>query len=159
MALLAHAKIQNVKASIEKYIKDNIETGQGISIDWEGSMFEEGDKNEWIQERILSGGNRDYHRSTDVDKEGQTTQIILNFNIFVNRQNTQKTNRHYELRDILFEYFKIGTEIDLYDFSSGNFNTSLQKMMITEIITDQPIPDEAYFQYNFTIGMNWLEQW
>ena len=159
MALLAHAKIQNVKASFEKYINDNIVIGKDIAVDFEGLPFEEGDKTEWIQERILSGGNRDYHRQTDVDKEGQTTQVMLNFNIFVNKQNTQKTNRHYEIRDILSEYFKIGTEIDLYDFSIGNFDSSLQTMKVLEIITDQPIPDEKYFQYNFTVGIDWLEQW
>jgi hypothetical protein len=84
---------------------------------------------------------------------------MLNFNIFVNREKTLKTNRHYEIRDLIYEYFKIGTQIDLYDFSSDDFSSSLQKMEVREIVTDMVIRDDRYSAYNFTVAIDWLENW
>ena len=159
MTLNINGKIQNVKASIEKYIKDNLVTTSSFVVNFEGLPFEEANRAEWIEETILGLGNRDFHRQVSATTTGQTTQVMLNFNIFVNRELTAKTNRAYEIRDILADYFKIGTQIDLYDFSGDDFTTSLQKMEVNEIITDRAIPDEYYSQYNFSVGINWLEQW
>jgi len=159
MAINANGKIQNVKASLEKYIGDNLVITEGLTMDFEGKPFEGTGLAEWIEERILGSGSRDFHRQVSSLTMGQTTQLLVNFNIFVNPDMTTKTNRHYEIRDIVADYFKIGTQIDLYDFSDSDWTTSLQKMEVREIITDRTIPDPNFSMYSFTVGISWLESW
>ena len=62
MALDKSGKMQNVKASVEKYIKDSLVTAAGLTIDWEGVPFESSGVSMWVQPRILGTGNRDFHR-------------------------------------------------------------------------------------------------
>lgn len=159
MTLSNQGKFQNVKASIEKYIQDNLVTIEGLTVDFEGFPFEGTDTEEWIEERILGKGTGDFHRQVSSSLMGQTVPVLLNMNVFVNPAKTQKTNRHYEIRDILADYFKIGTQIDLYDFANDNWTSSLQKMEIREIITDRSIPDPNFYMYNFTVSIDWMEKW
>jgi len=161
MALNVEGKLQNVKASIEKYIYDNLYTTEGLTICWEDVPFEESGVSEWVQETIIGPSERMYHRQVSGSTTyGNTTMILLNFNIFVNpKENKNIVNRTYKLRDKIHNYFTIGKEIDLYDYSSGNFTTSLQKMSIDEIITDNQIPNDNYQQYNLTYVIEWLEKW
>jgi len=159
MARSAQGKIQNVKASLERYIKDKLVTTEGFTVDFEGFPFEGTGLAEWIEERILGPGAKDFHRQVSSTTIGQTTQIVLNLNIFVNPSKTRRTNRHYEIRDAVIGYFEIGTQIDLYDFSDNDWTTSLQKMEVNETITDRPIPDPDFHQYNLSVGIAWLECW
>lgn len=160
MALNKEGKLQNVKASIEKYIYDNLVLVEGLEIAWEGKPFEEGNALEWVQESIVGVGERMYHRQVNgSDVYGNTTMVMLSFNIFVNPEKTHKTNRNYEIRDIIHNYFTIGKSISLYDFSDDDFTTSLQEMQVDEIMTDGQIPNEEYQQYNITYVVEWLEKW
>jgi len=158
MVITAEGKLQNVKASIEEYIDANLVKVEGLVIDWEGTTFEVANRAEWIQERILGLGEIVQHRHVGVEK-GRSCQVMLNFNVFVNRELTTKSNRQYKIRDLIFKYFNEGAQIDLYDYEGGNFTTSLQKMTVRETITDQPIPDETYWQYNVTVGIHWIQKW
>ena len=158
MSLDQSGKIQNVKASVEKYIYDRLVTTSGLTIDWEGLPFESSGVSVWVQPRILGTGNRDFHRQVSGSTLGQTTQVLVNFNVFVNPElMAPRTNRHYQVRDKIANYFCIGKQIDLYDV--GDWASSLQKMEVDEIITDRTIPDPDFYQYNYTIGISWLEMW
>ena len=158
MALSNQGKVQNVKASLEKYIADNLSTTEGLTIAYEGFPFESSGVTEWVQENILKGG-RSFHRQVDTTNIGQTTEVMINFNLFVDPSKTAKTNRHYELRDIVAGYFSIGKTISLYDFYNGEFVTSLQSMKVRDVVTDTAIPNDNYLQYNYTISIDWLEKW
>ena len=163
MSNISESKMQNVKSSIEKYIKDNLVTTEGLKVNFEGLSFETEGLEEWIQEDIIgnvSEFNGQFHRQVDEsDRHGQTISIFLNFSIFVNRNKTKKTNRHYEIRDIIANYFYIGTEINLYDFYNGNFSNVLQIMKIRDIETDRKIPDDDFHQYIYTVVIDWLQKW
>ena len=159
MALNPNGKFQNVKASIEKYLDDSLVTTEGLLVDFEGKPFEGTGEAEWIEERILGKGAGNFHRQVSSSLIGQTVPVLLNMNIFVNSKKTERTNRHYEIRDIIANYFKIGTQIDLYDFSDDDWSTSLQKMEIREVTTDRAIPDPSFHMWNFTVEIHWLEQW
>lgn len=158
MTLTAEGKYQNVKASIEKHIHTNLVGTEGLVIDWEGTTFEPANRLEWIQERILGTGEIIQHRHVGAEK-GRSSHVMLSFNIFVNRELTNKSNRHYEIRDLILKYFNEGDQVNLYDFENGDFTTILQKMTIREIITDQPIPDETYWMYNYSCGIHWIQKW
>ena len=159
MTLNAQGKIQNVKASLEKYISENLQVKEGFTMDYEGVPFESAGNNEWIQERILSFGKKDFRRQTSsTGLRGYLTLIMLSFNIFVDSENTLRTNRIYEIRDTIMDYFKEGTKISLYDFSTGEWNTILDSLIVRGIETDSPIPNDDLSQYNVTVGIDWLEQ-
>ncbi|NHJ85610.1 MAG: hypothetical protein FK734_09120 [Asgard group archaeon] len=159
MSNIPESKMQNVKASIEKYIGDNLVTTEGLKVNYEGLQFETDGLAEWVQEDLI-GNTSEFHRQVDEqNRYGQTTSILLNFNIFVKKNETKKTNRHYEIRDLISNYFKIGTEINLYDFYNGDFSTVLQVMKIREIVTDRKIPDDNFYQYAYTVSLDWLEKW
>ena len=156
MGLEARGKIENVKASLEKYIYDSLVTASGVSVNMEGLPFEATHRDEWIQENILGVRDWQIHKRDGEGMRGQTTQVILNFNIFVNRKETKKANRHYELRDTIATYFNIGTDVDLYDASNSEWLTSLEKLRLREVITDASIPNDNFYQYNYTVGFEWL---
>lgn len=161
MTLQASAKSQNLKASIEKYISDNLAIEEELSIDFEGLPFETSHRNEWVQERIMdTSSNTQYNRHVSSQYKGKTSDVLLSLNVFVNKENAIKTNRHFELRDIVAGYFEIGTMINMYDSSKGNFDIVIQKMKVREIVTDSPIPNnEGYLQYNYTVAIEWLQEW
>jgi len=155
----ADGMVQNVKASIEKYIANQLVMEEELTIAWEGMQFEPEHMAEWVRERILAFADRDYHRQVSDTEEGQTTMVMLSFNIFVNPEKADKTNRHYEIRDKIAEHFHINKTISLYDFSSDDFTDALQTMKVREIITDQPIPNDEWMQFDYTVGISWLEKW
>ena len=160
MTLNAQGMVQNVKASLEKYIHDNLVVEEGLNVDFEGTPFEVADAEEWIQERILGFVKQDYHRQTSETLHGQTTQVLLSMNVFVDRNASHgRTNRHYEIRDTIAEYFKVGTVIDLYDFSQDDWSSALQKLFVFEVVTDTPIPNADFHQYTLTYRVDWLEEW
>jgi len=157
MALLSSGKIQNFKASVEKYIQDNLSTTEGFIIHYEGLPFESA-HNEWIEETILGVGDTEYVRGIGGSTNAMLVRPLINFNIYVKKQNTTKTNRHYEIRDILAGYFEIKDGINLYDFSTGDFTNSLQLMHVSEIVTDRPIPSSDFFQYNYSVAVEWRQE-
>jgi len=156
MALNNEASIENVKYSIERYLSSNL---SGVSFAWEGTPFESRGVPEFVQEQLLGVGTTLYHRQVGGEKEGQTAEVLLNLNIFVSMEGTTKTNRHYELRDTLYEYLKIGSQIPLYDFASGNTTTAIQTMKVREVVTDTPVPNPDHWQYNLTVAIDWLQKW
>ena len=159
MTLESQGKLQNVKASVEKYINDTLVITHGLTVNYEGIPFEVASREEWVEETILGLGDFEYVRGVDSSHFGQLTTVLLNFNIFVNKEKTLRSNRHYEIRDVVFDYFKVGTTVDMYDFSNSNFVTVIQKLKVREVITDTPIPENNYFRYTLTFGIEWLQKW
>jgi len=159
MALTSQSKFQNFKASLDYYAKTNLVTASSLVVDFEGLPFESTAQSEWVQLRTLGSGDRAFQGNVGVSQKGTRSNVLVSFNIFVVKTDTLKINRHYEIRDLVAKYFGENIKIDLYDFENGNFTTSLQKMVVREIITDQPIPDPDYHQWNFTIGVEWLQVW
>lgn len=160
MTLTNQSKVQNVKASLEKYVGDSFVLTEGLSVDFEGLPFEVAGSSEWVQARFMSSIPSDvasYGRKVANDKT-TTKQVIVSFNIFVNREKARKTNRHYELRDIVASYLELGDQVSLYDFENGNFSDVLQNMTVKEIITDMVIPNDDYYQYNYTVGLEWFSK-
>ncbi|MBW8001770.1 MAG: hypothetical protein FVQ80_07070 [Planctomycetes bacterium] len=159
MVLNAQGKLQNVKASVEKYVNDKLVVTEGFTVNYEGHPFEVASAEEWIDETILGLGDFEYVRGVDSSSFGQLTNVILNFNIFVNKEKTLQSNRHYVIRDIIFDYFKIGTTVNMYDFSEGNFVTVIQTLKVREVVTDSPLVEDNYFRYTLTFGLEWLQKW
>jgi hypothetical protein len=159
MALNSNGMVQNVKASIEKYIHTHLVMTEGFTLSFEGMQFEPASMSEWIQERILSFTEEEYHRQVSNTEEGQTTMVMLSFNVFVNPDKADRTNRHYEIRDRIEEYFNIGDSISLYDFNNDDFANALQTMKIRDVITDTAIPNDSWMQYNYTCLVSFLEKW
>ena len=159
MGLTNEGMVQNAKASLEKYIQDSLAITEGLKVDYEGKIGEPFDEKEWIAESILDFPIQEHLRSVGDGQKGNRASILVNLNIFVKKDNTRQTNRHYEIRDIIGDYLYIGKDIDLYDFQNSNFTTSLQKLRIREIITDRPIPNDNFWQYNYTVGIDWTQKW
>lgn len=160
MSLTNQSKEQNVKASVEKYISENLAITELLTIDFEGIPFESSGSKEWIQERFMASNSTDSNSmGRKVGGQKTTTkQAMISFNIFVNKERATKANRHYELRDKIADYFEVGEGINLYDAENGDFSTVLQVMIVDEIITDMVIPNDDYLQYNYTVGIEWLSK-
>jgi hypothetical protein len=154
VALTASGKTQNVKASLEKYLQDSLEITEGLAMDFEGKFGEAFTQDEWVQETIMDLGVPEYLR-----EKAQKYSIMLNLNVFVKKDATRQTNRHYQIRDIIGEYLYVGKDIPMYDFENGNFTTALQQMRVREVITDRPIPGDAHWQYSYTVGVEWIQKW
>ncbi len=154
-------KLRNIKASIEKFLKDNIETGEGISISYEGMPFESGSTStyEWIQPRFLAFVDPSWHPKASSNTRGNMASVLLNINCFVNRENVTAANRHYVLRDTVNKYLYSGASIPLRDYTGGTTQPWTALMEVREIETDTPVPGGDTLQYNYTVRLEWLRQW
>ena len=159
MALNAEGKAQNVKASLERYAHEKLVVDEGLLVHFEGLPFEPEHAEEWVQESILGFVDQRYHRQVDDGVFGQTVSVLLNFNVFVNRETVMRTNRPHELRDVIYDYFTVGTEIPLYDFYNQDFSEVLDVMTVAEVVTDGPVPNEDYQQWTLTLSVDWLQKW
>ena len=159
MALNAEGKAQNVKASLERYAHEKLVVDEGLLVHFEGLPFEPEHAEEWVEESILGFVDQRYHRQVDRDTHGQTTSVLLNFSVFVNRERVLRTNRPHEVRDVIYDYFTVGTEIPLYDFYNQDFENVLDVMTVAEVVTDGPVPNEDYQQWTLTLGVDWLQKW
>ena len=160
MAVLASARMANIKASVEKYIYDKVVLIEGIAVDFEEVPFESGDHTEWIQERLMGVSDFDFHRQVGGGADlGQTKELLLSFNCFVQRDNTTKVVRHYELRDLIYNYFTIGKTIPIYDYNDDDFVNVLDYLKVFEIDTDAPLPNNDWRQYNLTLVLQYTERW
>jgi hypothetical protein len=157
MALDKEAKVRNIKYSVERYLNDNL--GATYTFQWEGAPFESSGVTEWIQETVMIPGSGDYHRQVSDTQYGETKQPVINLNIFVNKEKTTYADRHYQIRDVVFEHLTIGSGVTLYDYAGGVTNVASQIMKVREIITDQSIPNDDFFQWNLSVAIDWLQKW
>lgn len=159
MTLDATGKFQNVKASVEYFLKTNLVTTSSLNVDFEGLPFEEEGKTEWVQERIMAITPLAEGRKDQEANHYRVVDVMLSLNTFVKKDRTTYSNRHYQIRDIIAGYLNLGTDVNLYDYANGNFTTSIQKMRVREIVTDSPIPNEDFHQYNYTVSLEWEQKW
>lgn len=152
--------MSNIKSSIEKYIHENLVVTEGLVVDFEEVPFESGHQLEWVEERIIGTGDFDFHRQVGGGADlGQTKELLLQFNVYTHRDNTTKVVRHYELRDIVYNYFTIGKEIPIYDYNNDEFNTVLDYLKVYEVDNDTAIPNTEWRQYNITFILLYTESW
>jgi len=159
MARNIEGKIQNLKTSIEKYIKDKLVVIEDLKINFEGVPFSPNDYSEWIQENITID-DREFIRGADTGGvNANENEVFVTFYIYVAKEKTKKANRHYEIRDIVADYFSVGDTISLYDFSGNNFSTVIQTLKIREVIRDTSLLDERkFFIYVYEVNLDWLEK-
>ena len=125
-----------VKSSMDKYIKDNIETTSGVSVHYEGLPFDDTSQTEWVAARILDFDNTFLRQGSDSEYAEQCN-LLLQFNIYSKKSRITVSHRTYEIRDIINGYFKIGKTVDLYQ--SGT--TVIDKFKVRRILTDSSLPE------------------
>jgi len=153
MGLLGAART-NIKRSLYYYFKNNLETTEGLSIDWgEGLPFDNTSKTEWIQPRIIDSIS-DYSRQGSSTQYGNNLDVMFNINIFIKKSNIVKSGREYAIRDIVAKYFKVGEVITIYDYS-GDGSSDIGSMKVRDIITDDIISEtNILYMYNLTYLIN-----
>ena len=158
MATHGSSQLSNVKRSFEKWFGTNF--GSTYSVDYDGVPFNFSGKSEWLQPRILVGGQDYFHRHVDATHRGDTLSILVNVNIFVRKGINQPADRLQRIRDVLFEKMAEGTAINIYDYT--NDGALLTEMRSRDIITDREIisnDPEAPRQYNFSVRYNFLRKY
>lgn len=152
---------RNVKASVEKFLKDNIYTTESIAISYEGMPFESGSslQYEWIQPRLLSFVDPSWQPKSAALTRGNKASVLLNINCFVNKENITAANRHYALRDICNKYLYSGCSIPLRDYVGGTTRPFECLMYVRQITTDTPVPNKNFSQWNYTVELEWIKQW
>ena len=154
MSIVGTAKITNVKMSLDKYVGDNLGTTENLKVDFEGVPFDNTANTEWIQPRILDFGST-YNRQGSNTEYAESVDIFYNINIFVKKSGVTVSHRHYALRDIVANYFKIGEDIDIKNYAEGG-TTQITNMRVRELVTDSPIPEtNEYYQYSLAYNINW----
>jgi len=156
MALGITSKKSNIKRSLDKYVYDNLDVdGEGLNIDYEGVPFESTGKAEWIQYRPMFVPG-DFMRQGSSTEYANDSSLLANFNVFVQKSGVTVSDKHYKVRDWVANYFKIGQSIGIYDYVSGA-TTATSYMTVREVETDTVVPNDSFYQYNFTVVIGWTE--
>lgn len=153
--LNAEAYLTNLKRSLEKYIYDNLYTSEGFNIHWQGMILEESGVTEWIRERI-EFIDKDFYRQGSTTQYAHNNKVLLTFDIFIKKSSLTVTDRHYEIRDAIAEYFKIGKDIQFRDYiSSSAFKLWIR---VRDIEDDGPMPEtNEYLQYRISFELHYVE--
>jgi len=163
MAVHATNSMVNIKASIEKYIYDNLEVTENLTVNYEGLPFESGASpvTQWIQPRLLDPVDPPWKPKATASTRGNLTNILLNINCFVKKDLATEADAHYTLRDTVANYFYSGVSIPLRDYVSGTTRPWTTLMVVANVASDTPIPgpDMDYLQYNYSVEIEWIRQW
>jgi len=140
--------------SLDKYVYDNLVTTEGLSVDYEGKPFDNESADEWVQSRIFFP-TTDFHRQGSSTEYADNVDIMLNMNIFVKKSGITISHRHYALRDIVANYFRVGQNIEIKNYAESG-STHITYVKVREDITDSPLPEtNEYYQYNLTKVIQW----
>jgi hypothetical protein len=163
MAVHATNSMVNIKASIEKYIYDNLDSTESITIDYEGLPFESGATaiTQWVQPRLLDTIDPTWKPKATATTRGNLANVILNMNIFVKKDWASGATAHYTLRDTIANYFYSGVSIPLRDYVGGTTRPWTTKMVVADVVTDTPIlgPELDLLHYNYSVEIEWIRQW
>lgn len=121
MTLNSEAKIVNLKRSLDKYIYDSLYTGESLTIDWFGVPFNDTEKTEWIKPRIHFN-KRTFFRQGNSTQFANLMNFDLSFDIYVKKSDVTNSYRCLQLRDKIVVYFKIGQDINLYNYYGDSSN-------------------------------------
>lgn len=162
MALATTAILENVKASIESYVKDNLEGADGLTVGWQDMEFRTEDVDEWIEPSMV-GSTRTFHRQVSSTQRGHTIDMLYQIDIFVKRfsalaNEVINLNRLIEVRDIVLGRFVEHTKISLKDFTQGG-NPEVGKLIVREVTTDQrnPSGDTDLLRWTIAVRVQYLE--
>jgi len=139
----------NIKRSLDTYIKTNIYTTEGIYVDFEGVKFDQENKAEWIQPRILDS-RATFLRQSSITQYGENVSFLFQTNIFVKKGGATTSDRHYAIRDTMMKYFKHNQSITIYDYA-GSGVTNLGYMKVRGIQDDFSMREEQNF-YQYVIS-------
>jgi len=158
MPLNALAKSSNIKRSLEAYIQTNLGTSEALSIEYEGLPFDNISVAEWISPRILSS-DPTYYRQSSGTEYGEEVKLFFQTNIHVKKGSNTVTDRHYVLRDIVADYFKIGKGIDISDWYGGSGTSTGEHLIVRDIITDSALPEtDTTYEYVLAFELSYTRQ-
>jgi len=135
----------NIKRSLDKYIYDTIYSIENLYIDFEGIKFNDTDKSEWIQPRIIDIRSQ-FLRQSSATEFGEYTNILFQINIFVKKGWQTTSDRHIYIRDLILKYFKFNKQVTIYDYD-GTL-ADIGHMTVRNIIDDFPLEErQNLYQY------------
>lgn len=159
MTLLhASAMLQNLKKSIEVYLKPRIEAFCP-AVDWDGLDGPPAGAQEWIQPRLIVTGGQ-YHRQVGPSLWGESRSVLISVNIYARRTDPPQPGRLYELRDQAAAILGPGTVMDLTDFGQTP-PVPAGRIKVEAVVTDRGVPAAASQpgQYNYTVRAVFLACW
>jgi hypothetical protein len=163
VAVHATNNMVNIKSSIDKYILDNLETTEGLTVNYEGLPFESGATliTQWVQPRLMDSIDPTWKPKATATTRGNLANVLLNINCFVKKDWTEDADAHYTLRDTVANYFYSGVSIPLRDYVGGTTRPWTTLMVVANVATDTPIqgPELDYLQYNYSVEIEWIRQW
>uniref|UniRef100_A0A6M3IDV3 Tail protein n=1 Tax=viral metagenome TaxID=1070528 RepID=A0A6M3IDV3_9ZZZZ len=147
MPLNPLAKAINIKRSLEYYISTYLGTSESLKVEYEGVPFDSMSVTEWVTPRILDSNPVFVRQSSDTDY-GEDVNLLFQTNIHVKKSSNTTADRHYVMRDIVVDYFKIGTEIDINDWASGSGTSLTEHLKVRSIVNDSMLPEtDTTYEY------------
>ena len=152
MALNSEAKIGNLKRSLDLYVKSNLETTEGLAVDYEGLPFDNTVHNTWVQPRII-GSTETFYPTGKASASGSSyaeqVEILFQVNVFTKQSGATAASTHWDVRDMVAGHFRIGQNITLYEETGS---TALATMRVREIVNDFSVPETTeLFQYVYAV--------
>ena len=147
MPLNPLAKAVNIKRSLEYYINLNLDVSESLKIEYEGVPFDSMAVTEWLTPRILDSNPVFVRQSSNTDY-GENVNLLFQTNIHVKKSSITTSDRHYVLRDIIVDYFKIGKGIDISDWAGGSGTYTGEHLKVRNIVNDSLLPEtDTTYEY------------
>ena len=153
MALNEGAKVSNLKRAIDLYCYTNFKNSEGLNVDFEGLPFDDTAVQSWVQPRIVDISESRFFPSGASGQYAEDCNILFQVNIFEKKSGSTNTLRHYEMRDSIANYLKIGQDITVYE-SSGT--TAYGSLRVRNVANDNRLAETNELnQYVYAVEMQW----
>lgn len=151
------SKLENVIASVQKYLSDQLEST--YTIDWHNAEVDTEAETQWITPRFMEPA-KDFIRnytSGAITERGYIVFLPLNINVFTRAAAQTDAYAHLTIRDAVFASFKPLTEIDFTDHVGGGVAGALGSIVCWDV-ADTPLPDEdGLIGHNVTVTLRYEE--
>lgn len=157
--MLPTERLENVKASVFKYIADNYTE---TPVDYEGVGIDEENQDEWVRVDIILASQRMAGRVGN-NLNGSEPTIMVNMNIIRKQTETETVNvyRPTRIRDTLANLFRVPLGIPVRDWAD-NAGANVIGVLQTSELGERYlglVESQASYQHNLTSTLRYVFAW
>jgi hypothetical protein len=123
MTIQALGRMENIIASLEKYVQDNLVTTDSVAVGFPGVPFEPRSKDSWAELTYLKQAHKSVFRRVDATNRGGDASLLIQFLCFARRRTSTGATVHRaacaRIRDKILGRFQLGREIDVKDYAAS----------------------------------------
>lgn len=146
----------NLYSSLNDYINTSLSgTTENFNLHFNGLPFNNVDKSEWIDVCVLDIQNK-YAGKAGQNSYAEDCNVLVQFNIYVKKNDITSSDRAIEIRDKIVNYFPIKQDINIYNYDDST-SLYLDHFRVRDVIDNKMSEEEDLFEYILSIELDFTK--